>query len=55
MSSADDREADTMLRFETAVWELIEEGHSFADHEAWLEAAAARAGVDLQEVLPTRH
>jgi hypothetical protein len=55
MSSDDDHEADKIRRFETAVWELIEGGHSFVDQQAWLEAAAARAGVHLQEVLPTHH
>jgi len=54
-SSTDEELDDKVRRFEKAVQELIEEGHSFADQQAWLEAAAARAGVDLQEVLPTRH
>jgi hypothetical protein len=30
-------------------------GYLFVNHQARLEAAAARAGVDLQEVLPTLH
>jgi TPP-dependent pyruvate/acetoin dehydrogenase alpha subunit len=55
MSSTDDPKADKIRRFEKSMRELIDEGHSFVDHEAGLEAAAARAGVDLQEVLPTYH
>jgi len=46
---------EKVRRFEQAVRELIEKGHSSVDQQAWLEAAAARAGVDLQEVLPTWH
>ena len=55
MSTTEDPDADKIIRFERAVRELIEEGHSFVDQQAWLEAAAARSGVDLQEVLPTQH
>ena len=55
MSSNHDVTDEKIRRFEKAVRELIDEGHSFLDHRAWLHAAAARAGVDLQEVLPTRH
>ena len=51
----DDPKGEKIRKFEKAVRELIEEGHSFSDHEAWLDMAAARAGVDLQEVLPTQH
>jgi len=46
---------EKVARFEKAVRELIEEGHSFVDQKAWLEAAAARAGISLQEFLPTQH
>jgi hypothetical protein len=56
MTSNSDPESDEKIsRLEEAVRELIEEGHSFADHQEWLEAAAARAGVELQEMLPTHH
>jgi hypothetical protein len=54
-SSSDPELDDKVRRFDKAVRELIEEGHWFPDHQAWLEAAATRAGVDLQEVLPTWH
>jgi hypothetical protein len=54
-SSSEEELDDKVRRFEKAVRDLIDEGHGFVDHQAWLEAAAARAGVDLQEVLPTRH
>ena len=46
---------EKVARFEKAVRELIEEGHSFVDQQSWLEAAAARAGINLQEFLPTQH
>lgn len=46
---------DKVRRFEKAVRDLIDEDCAFVDHQGWLDAAAARAGVDLQEVLPTRH
>jgi hypothetical protein len=55
MNSNRDPLDEKVSRFEKAVRELIKEGHTFADHEAWLDAAATRAGVDLQEVLPTEH
>jgi hypothetical protein len=56
MNSSSEQELDDKVcRFEKAVRDLIEEGHWIPDHQASLEAAAARAGVDLQEVLPTRH
>jgi hypothetical protein len=37
------------------VHDLIGEGHWFLHDQSWRDAAAARAGVDLQEVLPTWH
>jgi len=40
---------------EDAVHELIDEGYSLFDYRGLLEKAAERAGVDLQEVHPTRH
>ena len=46
---------EKVARYEKAVRELIEEGHSFVDQKAWLEAAAARAHINLQEFLPTQH
>jgi hypothetical protein len=56
MNSSSDKELDDKVRrLEQAVRDLIGEGHWFLNHQAWLEAAAARAGVDLQEVLPARH
>ena len=56
MNSRSDKKLDDKVRrFEKAVRDLIDEGHGFVDHQAWLEAAARRAGVDLQEVLPTWH
>jgi hypothetical protein len=55
VNSNDDSTSEKIRKFEKTVRELIEEGHSFADHEAWLDMAATRAGVDLQEVLPTQH
>jgi len=52
MSSSSDEELDDKFRrFEKAVHDLIDEGHGFEKHQAWLEAAAIRAGIDLQEVL----
>jgi hypothetical protein len=54
-SSADFESDDKIRRLDEAVRELIEEGYSFVNHQAWLEAAAERAGVNLQEVLPTQH
>jgi hypothetical protein len=54
-SRADPESDDKIRRLDEAVRELIEESHSFVDHQAWLDAAAARAGVDLQDVLPTHH
>jgi len=53
MNSNSEQENDKILRLEKAVRDLIEKGHSFVDHQACLEAAAARTGVELQEVLPT--
>jgi hypothetical protein len=55
MHSSSEEEHDKVRRFKKAVRELIEEGHWFPDHQALLEATATRAGVDLQEVLPTSH
>ena len=55
MNSTNDPKAEAILRFEKAVRELIDEGHRYENHQAWLEAAATRAGVDLHEVLPSRH
>jgi hypothetical protein len=56
MNSSSDKEIDDKVRrFEKAVRDLIDEGHGYVDHQAWLEAAATRAGVELQEVLFTRH
>ena len=54
-SSSDPELDDKVSRFEKAVRELIEEGHWLPNHQAWLDAAARRAGVDLREVLPTWH
>ena len=54
-SSSEEELDDKGRRFKKAVRELIEEGHWFPDHQALLEATATRAGVDLQEVLPTSH
>jgi hypothetical protein len=54
-SNSDPDNDDKIGRLERAVRELIEEGRSFVDKQSWLEAAATRAGVDLQEVLPTHH
>jgi hypothetical protein len=54
-SNSDPQNDEKIRRLEEALRELIEEGHSFVDHEAWLDAAAVRAGVDVQEVLPTHH
>jgi hypothetical protein len=48
-----DTKNEKVHRFEKALRELIDEGYSFVDHGAWFEAAAARASVDLQEVLST--
>jgi hypothetical protein len=55
MGSNHDLRDCQLQRFEKAVRELIEEGSSFVDQLAWLEAAAARVDVDLQEFLPTHH
>jgi hypothetical protein len=46
---------EKVRRFEEAVHQLIDEGHSLFDYRGLLEAAAERAGVDLQEVHPTLH
>jgi hypothetical protein len=42
-------------RFEQALHELIDEGHSILNYRGLLEAAAKRAGVEIQEVHPTVH
>jgi hypothetical protein len=55
MNSNSDPGNGKILRLKKAVKNLIEEGHSFVDHQAWLEAAAGRAGGDLQGALPTQH
>jgi hypothetical protein len=56
MNSSFDQELDDKVRrFEKAVRELIEEGHWLPDHQAWLDAAARRAGIDVREVLPIWH
>jgi hypothetical protein len=52
-TSADFESDDKIRRLDEPVRELIEEGFTFVDHQAWLEAAAARASVNLQEALPT--
>lgn len=46
---------ENVRRFEAAVHELIDEGYPILDFYGLLRAAAARAGVDLEEVHPTRH
>jgi hypothetical protein len=46
---------EKIARLDKAVRELIEEATLPADHQEWLETAARRAGVDLNEVLPRTH
>ena len=46
---------EKIARLDKAVRELIEEPTLPASHQEWLEAAARRAGVDLNEVLPRTH
>jgi hypothetical protein len=46
---------EEIARLDKAVRELIEEGAFLTNHQEWLEAAARRAGVDLNEVLPRTH
>jgi hypothetical protein len=46
---------EKIARLDKAVRELIEEVPLPANHQEWLEAAARRAGVDLNEVLPRTH
>ena len=55
MDRDDDEHQDKIRRFEQAVHELIAEGHSLFDYYGLLDGAAERAGVDRQEVHPTRH
>ncbi len=50
-----DAQSENVRRFEQAVHELIDEGHSILDFHGLLRAAADRAGVELDEVHPTRH
>ena len=46
---------EKIARLDEAVCELIEEPTLPANHHEWLETAARRAGVDLNEVLPRTH
>ena len=46
---------EKIARLDKAVRELIEEATLPANHQEWLETAARRAGVDLNEVLPRTH
>ncbi len=46
---------EKIARLDKAVRELIEEAKLPANHQEWLETAARRAGVDLNEVLPRTH
>jgi hypothetical protein len=46
---------EKIARLDKAVHELIEEPRLPANHQEWLEAAARRAGVNLNEVLPRTH
>jgi hypothetical protein len=46
---------EKIARLDKAVRELIEEATLPASHQEWLESAARRAGVDLNEVLPRTH
>lgn len=46
---------EKVRRFGDTVHDLIDEGYSLFDFQGLLEAAADRAGVDLQEVHPTLH
>ena len=46
---------EKIARLDKAVRELIEEATLPASHQEWLEAAARRVGVDLNEVLPRTH
>ena len=46
---------EKIARLDKALRELIEEPTLPASHQEWLEAAARRAGVDLNEVLPRTH
>jgi len=46
---------EKIARLDKAVRELVEEPTLPASHQEWLEAAARRAGVDLNEVLPRTH
>jgi len=56
MKSKPDASLDEKIaRLDNAVRELIEEATLPADHQEWLESAARRAGVDLNEVLPRTH
>lgn len=55
MGGSDDAIDEEVRRFEQAVHDLLDEGHSIVDYRGLLEAAAARAGVELQEVHPTVH
>ena len=46
---------EKIARLDKAVRELIEEPMLPASHQEWLETAARRAGVNLNEVLPRTH
>jgi hypothetical protein len=48
-SSSDEELVDKVYRLEQAVRDLIGEGDWILDHQSWLEAAAARAGVVVME------
>jgi hypothetical protein len=53
--AATDSLDEQVRRFEDAVHELLEEGHSVLDVSGLLRAAAERAGVELERVHPTMH
>ena len=55
MKSDRDPTDDPVRRFEDALCELLDEGHSILNFDDLLQAAAERAGVDLQDIDPTSH
>jgi hypothetical protein len=52
---ADSSLDEKIARLDKAVRELIEAATLPASHQEWLETAARRAGVDLDELLPRTH
>jgi hypothetical protein len=46
---------EKIARLDRAIRQLIEAATLPASHQEWLETAARRAGVDLNEVLPRTH